>query len=153
MKSSLARSGIIVLPCGAGKTLVGVAAACTVKKSCLVICTSSVSVQQWQAEFLKWSTVPKNKVATCTANAKDALDPECGIVITTYSMLAVADDRRSDTAKKVVALLTAREWGLMVLDEVHVTPATMFKNALGRFKAHLKLGLTGALRRPGEYQD
>ena len=51
-----ARSGIIVLPCGAGKTLVGVTAACTVRKRCLVLCTSSVSVDQWKQQFKLWST-------------------------------------------------------------------------------------------------
>ena len=52
-----ARSGIIVLPCGAGKTLVGITAACTVRKSCIVLCTSSVSVMQWKQQFLQWSTI------------------------------------------------------------------------------------------------
>src|SRR6185369_15660599 len=52
-----ARSGIIVLPCGAGKTLVGITAACTIKKSCLVLCTSAMSVVQWRNEFLKWSNI------------------------------------------------------------------------------------------------
>src|SRR6266536_6010816 len=50
-----AKSGIIVLPCGAGKTLVGITAACTVKKGIIILCTSSMSVVQWRAEFLKWS--------------------------------------------------------------------------------------------------
>lgn len=48
-----ARSGIIVLPCGAGKTLVGVTAACTVKKRCLVLCTSGVAVEQWRSQVRK----------------------------------------------------------------------------------------------------
>ena len=48
-----ARSGIIVLPCGAGKTLVGVTAACTIRKKCLVLCTSAVSVEQWKVGRLK----------------------------------------------------------------------------------------------------
>ena len=51
-----ARSGIIALPCGAGKTLVGVTATCTVRKRCLVLCTSSVSVDQWKQQFKLWST-------------------------------------------------------------------------------------------------
>lgn len=51
------RSGIIVLPCGAGKSLVGVAAAMRVKKSCLCLCTSSVSVDQWRHQFLLWTNL------------------------------------------------------------------------------------------------
>ena len=52
-----ARSGIIVLPCGAGKTLTGISAACTIKKSVLVVCTTQVSSEQWKREFLKWTHV------------------------------------------------------------------------------------------------
>ena len=52
-----ARSGLIVLPCGAGKSLVGVTACCTVRKRALVLCTSAVSVEQWKAQFKMWSTV------------------------------------------------------------------------------------------------
>ena len=52
-----ARSGIIVLPCGAGKTLTGITAACTINKSVLVVCTGQVSCEQWKREFLKWSIV------------------------------------------------------------------------------------------------
>lgn len=52
-----ARSGIIVLPCGAGKSLVGVAAAARVRKSCLCLCTSSVSVDQWKHQFMLWTNL------------------------------------------------------------------------------------------------
>ena len=69
------RSGIIVLPCGAGKSLVGVAAAARVKKSCLCLCTSSVSVDQWRHQFLLWTNLQvwawKGKVCgrTCRCGA------------------------------------------------------------------------------------
>lgn len=52
-----ARSGIIVLPCGAGKSLTGIAAAVRVRKSCLCLCTSSVSVDQWRHQFKLWTTL------------------------------------------------------------------------------------------------
>jgi superfamily II DNA or RNA helicase len=51
------RSGIIVLPCGAGKSLVGVAAAARMRKSCLCLCTSSVSVDQWKHQFMLWTNL------------------------------------------------------------------------------------------------
>jgi len=57
-----ARSGIIVLPCGAGKTLTGIAAACTIKKATIVVCSSQVSSEQWKREFLKWSHIHPNDV-------------------------------------------------------------------------------------------
>jgi DNA excision repair protein ERCC-3 len=66
-----ARSGIIVLPCGAGKTLVGITAACTIKKSCLILCTSSVSVLQWKQQFLQWSTIQDRQIAVFTSDQKE----------------------------------------------------------------------------------
>jgi DNA excision repair protein ERCC-3 len=62
-----ARSGIIVLPCGAGKTLTGITAACTIKKSTLVVCTSQVSSEQWKREFLKWSDINPQDVIIFTS--------------------------------------------------------------------------------------
>ena len=66
-----ARSGIIVLPCGAGKTLVGITAACTIKKSCLVLCTSGVSVMQWRQQFMQWSNITEKQIAVFTADQKE----------------------------------------------------------------------------------
>jgi DNA excision repair protein ERCC-3 len=68
--NSRARSGIIVLPCGAGKTLVGITAACGVKKSVIVLCTSAMSVVQWRAEFIKWSNINPEDIAVFTAENK-----------------------------------------------------------------------------------
>ena len=69
--SGRGRSGIIVLPCGAGKTLVGVTAACTIKKNCLILCTSNVSVDQWVREFKYWSTVQHDAIGKFTADTKE----------------------------------------------------------------------------------
>jgi DNA excision repair protein ERCC-3 len=66
-----ARSGLIVLPCGAGKSLVGVTAACTINKSCLVLCNSNVSVQQWKQQFKMWSTADDSKVRLFTSEDKE----------------------------------------------------------------------------------
>lgn len=70
-----ARSGIIVLPCGAGKTLVGITAACTIKKSCIVLCTSGVSVMQWKQQFLQWSTISEKQISVFTADQKEKVCP------------------------------------------------------------------------------
>lgn len=64
------RSGVVVLPCGAGKTLVGIVAACTIKKSCLCVCTATFSVNQWVEQFYTFSTIPKHNVIKFTANEK-----------------------------------------------------------------------------------
>ncbi|KAG8906319.1 transcription factor TFIIH complex ERCC-3 subunit, partial [Tulasnella sp. 403] len=141
-----ARSGIIVLPCGAGKTLVGITAACTIKKSCLVLCTSGVSVMQWRQQFLQWSNIHESKICVFTADQKERFAGESGIVVSTYSMVANTGNRSHD-AKKMMDFLTSREWGFVLLDEVHVVPAAMFRRVITTIKAHSKLGLTATLVR------
>ncbi|CCL98805.1 uncharacterized protein FIBRA_00810 [Fibroporia radiculosa] len=141
-----ARSGIIVLPCGAGKTLVGITAACTIKKSCLVLCTSSVSVMQWKQQFMQWSNITDRQVAVFTADQKEKFAGDSGIVISTYSMVANTHNR-SHESKKMMEFLTSREWGFILLDEVHVVPAAMFRKVVTTIKAHSKLGLTATLVR------
>ncbi|KAH0833260.1 P-loop containing nucleoside triphosphate hydrolase protein [Lanmaoa asiatica] len=141
-----ARSGIIVLPCGAGKTLVGITAACTIKKSCLVLCTSSVSVMQWKQQFMQWSNVTDRQIAIFTADQKERFAGDSGIVVSTYSMVANTHNR-SHESKKMMEFLTSREWGFILLDEVHVVPAAMFRRVVTTIKAHSKLGLTATLVR------
>ncbi|KAL5511049.1 SSL2 [Sanghuangporus vaninii] len=141
-----ARSGIIVLPCGAGKTLVGITAACTIKKSTLVLATSSVSVMQWKQQFLQWSNATEKQVAIFTADQKEKFAGDSGIVISTYSMVANTHNR-SHESKKMMEFLQSREWGFILLDEVHVVPAAMFRRVVTAIKAHAKLGLTATLVR------
>ncbi|CAF0797270.1 unnamed protein product [Didymodactylos carnosus] len=123
-----ARSGIIVLPCGAGKSLVGVTAACTINKSCLVLCNSNVSVQQWKQQFKMWSTADDSKVKLFTSEDKDKPN-DCCVCVSTYSMIAHTQRRNAETAE-VMKQLRGREWGLMLLDEVHTIPAKMFRTVL-----------------------
>lgn len=150
--NSRARSGIIVLPCGAGKTLVGITAACTIKKSCLVLCTSSVSVMQWRQQFLHWSNVQDSQISVFTADEKQKFSGASGIVVSTYSMVANTG-KRSHTSQKMMNFLESREWGFILLDEVHVVPASMFRRVLTKIKAHAKLGLTATLVREDEKID
>ena len=144
-----AKSGIIVLPCGAGKTLVGITAACTIKKGTVVLCTSSMSVVQWRNEFLKWSDLHPNDIAVFTSDHKESFTGKTGVIVTTYSMVTQTRQRAHD-AQKMMDFLTAREWGLMILDEVHVVPASIFRRVGGTIKAHSKLGLTATLLREDE---
>lgn len=141
-----ARSGIIVLPCGAGKTLVGITAACTIKKSAIVLCTSSVSVMQWRQQFLQWCTLQPENVAVFTSDNKEMFQTESGLVVSTYSMVANTRNRSHDS-QKVMDFLTGREWGFIILDEVHVVPAAMFRRVVTTIAAHAKLGLTATLVR------
>ncbi|KAI5950822.1 SSL2 [Candida jiufengensis] len=147
-----ARSGIIVLPCGAGKTLVGITAACTIRKSVIVLCTSSVSVMQWRQQFLQWCTIQPENVAVFTSENKEMFASESGLVVSTYSMVANTRNRSHDS-QKVMDFLRSREWGFIILDEVHVVPANMFRRVVTTIAAHAKLGLTATLVREDDKID
>lgn len=147
-----ARSGIIVLPCGAGKTLVGITAACTIKKSTLVLCTSAVSVEQWYNQFRLWSNISQDKMVKFTSVRKEKLPKDACCVFTTYNMLTFSGSRSTES-KEVMEELQNREWGLMLLDEVHVVPAEMFRKVIMLAKSHCKLGLTATLLREDDKTD
>jgi len=145
-----ARSGIIVLPCGAGKSLVGITALTTVKKSCLIFCNTAVSVEQWKQQIEKWSTLPPKYIATFTAGTKDRFLTDAGreglVVITTYNMVAFTGQRSAE-AERAMDVIRKQEWGLIVLDEVHVAPAKMFRKCISITHSRCKLGLTATLVR------
>jgi len=147
-----ARSGVIVLPCGAGKTLVGVTAACTVRKKVLVLCTSGVSVEQWKSQFKLWANIEEKNICRFTSDSKDK-PHDCHLAITTYSMIAHTM-KRSYESLQIMEFLKNNEWGLMLLDEVHTIPAKQFRRVLTIVNAHCKLGLTATLvREDDKIQD
>ncbi|VAH78826.1 unnamed protein product [Triticum turgidum subsp. durum] len=137
-----ARSGIIVLPCGAGKSLVGVSAACRIKKSCLCLATNAVSVDQWAFQFKLWSTIRDEHISRFTSDNKEKFRGMAGVVVTTYNMVAFGG-KRSEDSEKIIEEIRSREWGLLLMDEVHVVPAHMFRKVISITKSHCKLGLTG----------
>lgn len=141
-----ARSGIIVLPCGAGKTLTGVTAAQTIKKSVICLCTNAVSVLQWKYQFKLWTNIPEERISCFTSDKKDPIHPDGCLLITTYTMISYGG-RRSAQSAEVMQAIQSREWGLMLMDEVHVVPAKMFRRVVGSVKAHCRLGLTATLVR------
>ena len=102
-----ARSGIIVLPCGAGKTLTGVTAASTVRKSCIVLCTSGTAVKQWKEQFHLWTTIADSDVLSFTSSTNRKrndstpwMQPnKACVLITTYSMMSVAKVRTHARAR------------------------------------------------------
>jgi len=142
-----ARSGIIVLPCGAGKTLVGIVAACTVRRNTLVLCNSSVSVEQWYQQFLMWAQIDRSRITRFIAGSKEKLHKDACVVISTYPMIGHTGHRSVD-GREVMADVSAREWGLVILDEVHVVPAEMFLTCMTtRTRSRCKLGLTATLVR------
>ena len=121
----------------------------------------SVSVMQWRQQFLQWSNVTDRQIAVFTADQKEKVGffrryttkvnskdfflqfaGDSGILVSTYSMVANTHNR-SHESKKMMDFLTGREWGFILLDEVHVVPAAMFRRVVTTIKAHSKLGLTG----------
>ena len=160
----IARSGIIVLPCGAGKTLVGILAICTIKRNTLIICNNHVAVQQWYREINDWVNITvkdklnekedKNRfICRFTSNQKDPLwnfKKEAGILITSFTMLSFTG-KRSAEVEKALEQLREVDWGLMVIDEVQLLPAKTFSEIIKeKYKSHCKLGLTATLVREDE---
>lgn len=154
--SGKARSGVIVLPCGAGKTLVGITATTRVKKRTLIFCNTALAIQQWKYQFRKFTDIPEDKIICFTAKHVNEANyrkiKDSGfILITTYSMIAKdrKDARTDRTIKKQEILddLKSKEWGLCILDEVQVVPANQFQLVLLQIKSHFKLGLTATLIR------
>ena len=142
-----ARSGVIVLPCGAGKTIVGITISSIIKKPTLVICNSTVSVDQWRKQFLRWSDISQFKIRSFIAGYfSKSEDVVANIIVTTYSMISFGG-RRAKLSASLLGEIKEREWGIVILDEVHVVPANVFRKVLGAIKTHCKLGLTATLLR------
>jgi DNA excision repair protein ERCC-3 len=126
--------------------LTGVTAAQTIKKSVVCLCTNAVSVLQWKFQFQLWTNIPDDRISVFTSDRKDTIHSEACGLITTYTMISFSG-KRSDKSQEIMDVITSREWGLLLMDEVHVVPAKMFRRVVGSVKAHCRLGLTATLVR------
>jgi DNA excision repair protein ERCC-3 len=108
-----------------------------------------VSVEQWRQQFKLFSTIADDKIARFTSETKERPASGSGVVISTYTMIAYGG-KRSHEAQKIMDLLQRTEWGFLLLDEVHVVPANVFRRVLTTIAAHCKLGLTATLVREDE---
>jgi DNA excision repair protein ERCC-3 len=144
--SGRARSGIIVLPCGAGKTLVGITAMSTINRSTLIVVSTGVAAAQWREQVKLWTTLPEEYIYLFTTGAKLDFKTKPKVIIATYSMLAFSGTRGTE-AQKAIDIITGSEWGLVLLDEVHVAPADHFKKSITLTHSRCKLGLTATLVR------
>lgn len=115
----------------------GVTAACTVRKRCLVLGNSSVSVEQWKAQFKMWSTIDDSQICRFTSDAKDK-PIGCSVAISTYSMLGHTT-KRSWEAERVMEWMKSQEWGLIILDEVHTIPGELVESVQHRKQRCMKL--------------
>ena len=131
-------SGVVVLPCGAGKTIVGAAAMTVAKSNTLILVTNTVSARQWKAELLKRTTLTEEEIGEYSGSVKEVKP----VTIATYQILTTK--RKSEYAH--LALLDANDWGLIVYDEVHLLPAPIFKMTAD-LQARRRLGLTATLVR------
>ena len=131
-------SGVVVLPCGAGKTIVGAAAMAVAKTNTLILVTNTVSARQWKTELMRRTTLTEDEIGEYSGSLKE-IKP---VTIATYQILTTK--RKSDYAH--LALLNANDWGLIVYDEVHLLPAPIFKMTAD-LQARRRLGLTATLVR------
>lgn len=144
-KFELGGSGVVVLPCGAGKTLVGAATMAEIKTNTLILVTNTVSARQWRDELLTRTSLKQEDIAEYSGSTKD-IGP---VTIATYQILTTK--RKGEFAH--LELLNARDWGLIIYDEVHLLPAPIFKMTAD-LQARRRLGLTATLvREDGRESD
>ncbi|MGH2844425.1 MAG: DNA repair helicase XPB, partial [Thermoleophilaceae bacterium] len=133
-------AGVVVLPCGAGKTMVGMAAMAEQGSETLIVTSNAASLSQWRAELRGKSTLDPEAVGEYSGQRKE-IRP---VTLTTYQMLTHRPDR--DGPFPHLELFERREWGLVIYDEVHLLPAPVFR-ATSRIQARRRLGLTATLIR------
>ena len=144
-KFELGGSGVVVLPCGAGKTMVGAAIMADVKANTLILVTNTVAARQWRDELLAKTSLTEDDIAEYSGSSKN-LAP---VTIATYQILTTK--RKNEFTH--LALLNARDWGLIIYDEVHLLPAPIFKMTAD-LQARRRLGLTATLvREDGRESD
>ena len=140
-------SGVVVLPCGAGKTMVGLAAMAKLGMRTLILCTNVTALRQWKTEILDKSTLTEDEIGEYSGSSK-AIKP---VTLSTYQMLTY---RRSKTDDFVhFSLFDDARWGLIIYDEVHLLPAPVFRS-VALLQARRRLGLTATLvREDGKQSD
>lgn len=139
-------SAVIVLPCGAGKTIVGLACMALLQTSTVVLTTSVTAARQWIAELIDKTTLPEEAIGEYSGHRKD-IRP---VTIATYNILTW----RAAKAGRFehLELFDEREWGLIVYDEVHLLPAPVFQ-VTAALQARRRLGLTATLVREDGRED
>ncbi|PDP85489.1 helicase [Glycomyces fuscus] len=131
-------SGVVVLPCGAGKTVVGAAAMAMTGATTLILVTNTVSVHQWKTELLRRTSLTEDEIGEYSGTRKE-IRP---VTIATYQVMAA----KRKGAYTHLELFDARDWGLVVYDEVHLLPAPIFRMTAD-LQARRRLGLTATLVR------
>ncbi len=131
-------SGVVVLPCGAGKTIVGAAAMAQAQATTLILVTNTVSARQWKSELLKRTSLTEDEIGEYSGERKE-IRP---VTIATYQVMTT----RKKGAFIHLDLFDARDWGLIIYDEVHLLPAPVFRFTAD-IQSRRRLGLTATLVR------
>jgi DNA excision repair protein ERCC-3 len=131
-------SGVVVLPCGAGKTIVGAAAMARASATTLILVTNTVAARQWRDELIKRTTLTPDEIGEYSG-IKKQIRP---VTVATYQVITT----RRGGVHPHLELLDARDWGLIIYDEVHLLPAPVFRMTAG-LQARRRLGLTATLVR------
>jgi DNA excision repair protein ERCC-3 len=131
-------SGVVVLPCGAGKTIVGAAAMARAKATTLILVTNTVSARQWKSELLKRTTLTEPEIGEYSGARKE-IRP---VTIATYQVMTT----RRKGVYAHLELFDERDWGLILYDEVHLLPAPIFRFTAD-IQSRRRLGLTATLVR------
>lgn len=140
-------SGVVVLPCGAGKTIVGLATMADIQRATLILTPNTVAVRQWISEILDKTDIPPEMVGEYTGDRKDI----CPITVSTYQILTYRrtikhEDGTEEETYPHFSLFTSYDWGLIVYDEVHLLPAPVFR-VTAEIQVRRRLGLTATLVR------
>ena len=140
-------SGVVVLPCGAGKTVVGIAALAKLQCAALILTTNAASVHQWKRELLDKTDLSSDLIGEYSGDRKEVRP----VTIATYQILT--HRRTKDGPFAHLSLFNERDWGLIIYDEVHLLPAPVFR-ATASIQATRRLGLTATLvREDGREED
>ena len=139
-------SGVIVLPCGAGKTIVGLACLAELQSSALVLTTNVTASRQWIAELLDKTTLAEDQIGEYSGATKDVRP----ITVATYQILTYRP--KKDAAFVHQGLFDERNWGLIIYDDVHLLPAPVFQ-VTASLQARRRLGLTATLVREDGRED
>jgi DNA excision repair protein ERCC-3 len=133
-------SGVVVLPCGAGKTIVALGSMDAVGAHTLILTTNVTALRQWRDEILDKTTITEDQIGEYSGIRKEIKE----VTITTYQILTYRKNKNSDFVH--FDLFNERNWGLIVYDEVHLLPAPVFR-AVANLQSRRRLGLTATLVR------
>lgn len=146
-------SGVVVLPCGAGKTIVGLVTMADIQRATLILSPNTIAVRQWIQEIIDKTDIPPEMIGEYTGDRKEI----CPITVSTYQILTYRRPHTKERAESDgheggeedfphFSLFTSYDWGLIIYDEVHLLPAPVFR-ITAEIQARRRLGLTATLVR------